>query len=85
MKNVGIADLKAHLSDHLQSVRRGETVVVLDRKEPVARIVPIGASEGGLVIRPATRRLQDVPLPQPVPGAPDVVEVLAAERSERLP
>ena len=85
MKSGGIVEFNANLRDHLQNVRRGETVVERDRKEFVVCIVPIGASEGGLVIRPATRRLQDVPMPQPVPGAPDLVEALAAEgRDERF-
>ena len=41
MRTVKIADLKAHLSAHLQLVRDGEEVMVCDRNKPVARIVPI--------------------------------------------
>ena len=37
MKSVGIAELKARLSEHLKSVRRGRTLTVLDRETPVAR------------------------------------------------
>jgi prevent-host-death family protein len=40
MRTVKIADLKAHLSAHLQRVRGGEEVLVCDRDKPVARIVP---------------------------------------------
>jgi prevent-host-death family protein len=40
MNKVGIADLKARLSEHLRRVRRGQTLTVLDRETPVARIVP---------------------------------------------
>ena len=85
MKNVGIADLKAHLSEHLQAVRQGEILVVHDRKDPVARIVPIGVHEGGLVIRPATRRLQDIAPPPPIAGVREVTQLLADDREERLP
>lgn len=40
MTDVRIAELKAHLSEHLRSVRNGDTVTVLDRDTPVARLVP---------------------------------------------
>jgi len=38
MKSVGIKDLKNHLSSYLESVRNGETIIVLDRNHPVAEI-----------------------------------------------
>lgn len=41
MKEVKIAELKAHLSAHLAAVRKGETVVVCDRSTPIARLVPM--------------------------------------------
>jgi prevent-host-death family protein len=84
MTTVGIADLKAHLSEHLQGVRRGESIVVLDRREPIARIVPIGASGLELVVRPAQGSLHDVPLLGPSECASDVLEQLREERAERL-
>ena len=40
MKTVQIGDLKNHLSAHLRDVRKGEEIIVGDRNEPVARIVP---------------------------------------------
>ena len=40
MKAINIAELKNHLSRHLRAVRRGERIIVLDRKEPVAEIAP---------------------------------------------
>ena len=45
MRTVNIGDLKARLSSHIQSVRRGEEVLVCDRNRPVARIVPVGLQE----------------------------------------
>lgn len=84
MTKVGTADLKAHLSEHLQAVRRGETIVVLDRREPIARIVPIGAAGLELVIRPAIGALHDVPLLGPSGAGADVMEQLRQERAERL-
>ena len=84
MITVGTADLKAHLSEHLQTVRRGETIIVLDRREPIARIVPIGAAGLELVIRPAKGALHEVPLLGPSRAGGDIVEQLLEERVERL-
>lgn len=47
MKKAGIAELKNNLSRYLDFVRAGETVLVFDRKVPVARIVPIGGGLAG--------------------------------------
>jgi len=60
MKQVGIADLKAHLSGHLKSVKKGEPLLVMDRGTPVARLLPAADPSGGLVTRPPTRDLQAV-------------------------
>jgi prevent-host-death family protein len=38
---VGIRELRNHLSDYLERVREGDEVVVTDRGVAVARIVPI--------------------------------------------
>ncbi len=40
MRTVNIGDLKARLSAHIQLVRDGIEVLVCDRNQPVARIVP---------------------------------------------
>jgi prevent-host-death family protein len=40
MIQVGIAELKAHLSEFLVRVQQGEEIVVADRGRPVARLVP---------------------------------------------
>jgi prevent-host-death family protein len=47
VKTAGVAELKNQLSRYLDHVRAGGTVIVLDRDQPVARIVPIaGLSRG---------------------------------------
>ena len=43
MEKVGIRDLKARLSLHLQRVREGMTLVVTDRGREVATISPVNA------------------------------------------
>ncbi len=83
MKRVGTADLKAHLSAHLREVRRGETITVLDRRQPIARIVPIDDPSLGLVVRAASGPLGDVAIPGPTRESRDVVEGLLAERADR--
>jgi prevent-host-death family protein len=37
---VGVRELKSHLSQYLAKVRDGETIIVTDRGEPIAQIVP---------------------------------------------
>ena len=45
MIRVSISELKAKLSEYLESVRAGEEVVVTDRGRPVARIAPVVGPE----------------------------------------
>lgn len=60
MLNVNIADAKAHLSEYLAAVERGETVVLCRRNVPVAELRP--------VVKPKQRK------PRPIglgPGGPE--------------
>jgi len=82
MSKVGIAELKARLSEHLRKVRRGQTLTVLDRDTPIARIVPYNA-EPGLEIRRATRKLRDLRLPPPPCWPTDSLPVLLEDRASR--
>lgn len=40
MTQVGIAELKARLSEYLARVQNGEDILVTDRGRPVARLIP---------------------------------------------
>jgi len=40
MKKANVAELKNRLSHYLSRVKRGETVLVMERTTPIARIVP---------------------------------------------
>jgi prevent-host-death family protein len=42
MVRIGVRELNQRTSQVLERVRRGETVIVTDHGEPVARLVPIG-------------------------------------------
>jgi prevent-host-death family protein len=41
---VGIRELKARLSSYVRQARSGASVIITDRGEPVARLVPMGRS-----------------------------------------
>ena len=45
MKQVRIAELKARLSEYLNQVKAGGEILITDRGEPVARLVPILRSQ----------------------------------------
>jgi prevent-host-death family protein len=83
MKTVGIAELKARLSEYLRVVRRGQEITVLDRETPIARIVPYTDAGAPLSVRrPASgaRALQAIKLPPPLKIRTDVVALLLEER-----
>lgn len=96
MKSASVSQAKNQLSALLDLVRRGETIVILDRGVPVARLEPVTAlpadPEGRLarlerqgVIRrggtAATDRLLDQPPPRPAGGA-SALAALNQERAE---
>jgi len=82
MNEVGIAELKAKLSQHLRTVRQGHPVTVMDRARPIARIVPFEGEEILRVRRPLTDApaLQDVAMPPPLDLDFDIVDLLLEER-----
>jgi prevent-host-death family protein len=75
MRRVNIGDLKAHLSAHIQLVRDGEEVLVCDRNQPVARIVPCHVADEaerrlvarGVLAPPVKKRRSYISWPEP-PG-----------------
>jgi prevent-host-death family protein len=83
MNTVGIAELKARLSDYLRAVRRGHTLTVLDRDTAVACLIPYVGDASAIQVRSpraGAPRLQRVPLPPPLRLKVDVVGLLADER-----
>jgi len=60
MHRTQIAKFKAHLSQYLARVRRGETVVVCDRKTPIARLVPFTEREEEFVVHEPTRSMPEL-------------------------
>lgn len=86
MRTVRLAELKAHLSEHLRAVQRGATVTVLDRNTPIARIVPLDPDASGarsdLTVRRATREWSELSLPVALEGS-DIVSLLRDLREDR--
>ena len=83
MDTVGIADLKARLSNHLRAVQRGRTLTVLDRGRAIAQIVPYAGERRLLSIRsprPGAPPLTRVALPPALRPKVDVVALLVQER-----
>ncbi len=83
MKSVNVADLKARLSEHLRHVRRGHALTVLDRKTPIAKLIPYTDGSQSLRIRHPLGmipRLHRVPMPQPLKLDVDIVDLLLEER-----
>lgn len=81
MKQAGIAELKARLSEYLRAVRRGESVTILDRETPIATIAPIHPD--GLRVRQPAKGAPPpnrVPLPPPLKLKVDIVALLLEER-----
>ncbi len=83
MSRIGIADLKANLSEHLRALKQGEEVTVYDRNEAIARIVPFSPG-GALIVRKplrSYRTFRAIKLPRPVKLDVDPVDLLLQERN----
>lgn len=90
---IGARELKTRLGRYLNRVRRGDTIVVTDRSEPVAELRPIGdardpttaalaklAATGGLTL-PRRRGLTRVGAARLTRGSGSAA--VAADRDER--
>lgn len=91
MRSTNIADLRNRLTQYLQEVRAGEEIVVLDRRRPIAKIVPLTVDDaddaalvasglmrkGSGVIPPAFWRARRAPL-----ALEAVVLAVSADRDE---
>jgi prevent-host-death family protein len=91
---IAVTDLKNRLSEVLRLVRRGETVEVLERNVPIARLQPIrepSADDGhlarllrdGIATRPAAPANASLVADPPTPCEIDLVERLRQERDGR--
>ena len=93
MEKATISQLKNHLSAYLKKVRAGDSILILDRDRPIARIERVAPEDrpadrlarlerSGLLQR-STRTLSLEALRAPVPRPErSVVEALTDERRE---
>jgi prevent-host-death family protein len=77
MERVSSSNLKAKLGRYMRAVRSGREIVVTDRDEPVARLVPFRADRAQ-VRRVSTSKARD-------PAAPPLGEVEVASIRYRGP
>jgi prevent-host-death family protein len=93
MKSTGIKELRSSLRETLEQVKAGESVIVTERGEPIARIVPIEPHEARMerlirsgAIRPPLRPVDEAfvkdLLSRPLPEDPEgcLVNALLEER-----
>lgn len=87
-KTIGIRELKEHLSGHIREVKKGITLVITDRGEPVARLVPVSTGpedkfqqliDSGMVSWSGEELLPEVPR-VPVRGPKTVADLLLEDR-----
>lgn len=82
---VGVRELRNGLSRWLARVQAGEDITVTDHGRPVARIVAASSPaydaliKRGLIL-PAARRHRDLPLPDPLPIAGPVSDLVGEQR-----
>jgi prevent-host-death family protein len=86
MKKVGIRALKQNASAVVAEAAAGETIVITDRGEPVAQMLPytegrLAALEAAGILRRATGSIRDLPPPLELDG-PSLGETLEEMRSE---
>ena len=60
MKKAKVSELKARLSAYLAEVRGGDTVIVCDRKTPIAQLIPFDGKANDLQIQEASRPVAEL-------------------------
>ena len=85
---VGIAELKAHLSEYVRAAQKGKEVVIKDRETEVAKIVPIRERSLAFRVIPASRPskgIDDMAGFRPTGVTPEQIERIFAEtRADRI-
>jgi prevent-host-death family protein len=85
---VGIAELKAHLSEYIRAAQKGKEVIIKDRETEVAKIVPIRERKLAFRVIPASRPskgIDDMAGFRPTGVTPEDIERIFAEtRADRI-
>jgi prevent-host-death family protein len=85
--DIGVRELKARLSEHLERVSRGEVITVTSRGRRIAQIVPVpgrdnllrGVAEGWIT-READRPPEPVVRQRPLAGTRTTTELISEDR-----
>jgi prevent-host-death family protein len=87
--DIGVRDLKAHLSEYLERVGDGEVITVTSRGRRIALIVPVPGRDNlvrglaeGWITRQADRPPEPVVRQRPAPGTPTTTELISRDRGE---
>lgn len=81
MKTCTISEFKAHLSESLREVRKGEHFIILDRDKPFAEVIPIPADKTPGRFDSAKKPYKIPPLPS-ISIQSSVEDLLEMERGE---
>lgn len=93
MKIATISDTKNNLSAYLDMVRQGETILIVDRNRPVAKLEPVYQEKdaggriarlerAGIIRRGNSKRIKEI-LAAPLPRSrASVLQALLEERQE---
>ena len=86
---VGVRELKAKLSEHLERVEHGEVLTVTSRGRRVAQIIPVPGTDNlergvaeGWISRAAARAPEPVIRQRPRVGTPTTAELISRDRGE---
>src|SRR5438094_8992048 len=94
MKSATISEAKNHFSELIARVKRGESVLILERDRPVARLTPIEAAHGddeerlavlerhGVLRRAALAPLKKLPPPIKLPKGVSLLDALLEDRED---
>lgn len=84
---VGVRELKARLSEHLDRVAGGEVLTVTSRGRRVAQIIPVPGRDAvergmaeGWITRATDRPPEPVVRQRPVPGTKTTTELISQDR-----
>lgn len=87
--DVGVRELKAKLSDHLERVAKGEVITVTSRGRRIAQIIPIAGSDNverglreGWLHRKVDRPPESFVPFKPRPETPTTTEIISMDRDE---
>ena len=85
MKHAKIAELKSNLSAYLSEVRRGETIIVCDRANPIARLTPLDESSDDIGILDASHSAKEAARVKPpkLRKPANIDRILAEMRADR--